>query len=147
MKKTLRRTGAFLVSLFLMVSLAACGASSEPEGSITESSVVEESSVEESSTAESGAENNSQETAAAAASATTGETASEQESKEAGTDILVVYFSRTGEQYGVGEIDKGNTAIVADMIIDKTGADSFEIRPEEDYYPYTYDELTDVANQ
>ena len=36
---------------------------------------------------------------------------------------------------------------MADMIIDKTGADSFEILPEEDYYPYTYDELTDVAKQ
>ena len=66
---------------------------------------------------------------------------------EAGTDILVVYFSRTGEQYGVGKIDKGNTAIVAEMITDKTGADSFEILPEVDYYPYTYDELIDVAKQ
>lgn len=60
---------------------------------------------------------------------------------------LVVYFSRTGEQYNVGVIDKGNTAIVADMIIEHTGADSFEILPQEDYYPYTYKELTDVAKQ
>ena len=64
-----------------------------------------------------------------------------------GTKTLVVYFSRTGEQYGVGNIDKGNTAIVAEMITEKTGADSFEILPKEDYYPYTYDELTDVAKQ
>lgn len=63
------------------------------------------------------------------------------------SDTLVVYFSRTGEQYNVGVIDKGNTAIVADMIIEHTGADSFEILPEEDYYPYTYKELTDVAKQ
>lgn len=63
------------------------------------------------------------------------------------TKTLVVYFSRTGEQYGVGNIDKGNTAIVADMIIEKTGADSFEILPQEDYYPYTYDALTDIAKQ
>ena len=62
-------------------------------------------------------------------------------------DTLVVYFSRTGEQYNVGVIDKGNTAIVADMIKDQTGADSFEILPQEDYYPYTYKELTDVAKQ
>ena len=62
-----------------------------------------------------------------------------------GTKTLVVYFSRTGEQYGVGNIDKGNTAIVAEMIAEKTGAESFEILPKEDYYPYTYDELTDVA--
>ena len=47
----------------------------------------------------------------------------------------------------MGEIDKGNTAIIAEMIADETGADIFEILPEEDYYPYTYDELTDVAMQ
>ena len=85
------------------------------------------------------------------------ETAQQAENQQAGTDvteepsegsnILVVYFSRTGEQYGVGVIDKGNTAIVADMIIEATGADSFEILPQEDYYPYTYDELTDVAKK
>lgn len=63
------------------------------------------------------------------------------------TKTLVVYFSRTGEQYGVGNIDKGNTAIVAEMIAEKTGADSFEILPKEDYYPYTYDALTDIAKQ
>ena len=62
-------------------------------------------------------------------------------------DTLVVYFSRTGEQYNVGVIDKGNTAIVADMIASQTGADVFEILPQEDYYPYTYDELTDVAKK
>ena len=78
---------------------------------------------------------------------TTGQSVSAEPSESAEQDVLVVYFSRTGEQYGVGEIDKGNTAIVADMIIDQTGADSFEILPEEDYYPYTYDELTDVAKQ
>ena len=61
--------------------------------------------------------------------------------------ILVVYFSRTGEQYGVGVIDEGNTAIVAKTIAEKTGADTFEILPETDYYPYTYSELTDIAKQ
>ena len=64
-----------------------------------------------------------------------------------GSNILVLYFSRTGEQYTVGVIDKGNTAIVAEMIADRTGGDLFEILPKEDYYPYTYDELTDVAKQ
>ena len=60
---------------------------------------------------------------------------------------LVIYFSRTGEQYTVGVIDKGNTAIVAEMIAEETGADLFEVLPEEDRYPMTYDELTDVAKQ
>ncbi len=64
-----------------------------------------------------------------------------------GSRILVVYFSRTGEQYTVGVIDHGNTAIVAEMIADETGADLFEILPEDDHYPMTYAELTDVAKK
>lgn len=66
---------------------------------------------------------------------------------ESSTDTLVIYFSRTGEQYTVGVIEKGNTAIVAEMIAEGTGAELFEVLPEEDYYPYTYDELTDVAKK
>lgn len=61
--------------------------------------------------------------------------------------ILVVYFSRTGEQYTVGVIDHGNTAIVAEMIAEKTGADLFEVLPADDRYPMTYSELTDVAKK
>ena len=60
---------------------------------------------------------------------------------------LVVYFSRTGEQYSVGVIDKGNTAIVAEMIAQQTGADLFEIMPVDDHYPMTYNALTDVARK
>ena len=59
---------------------------------------------------------------------------------------LIVYFSRTGEQYGVGIIEKGNTAIVAEMIADYTGADLYEVEPVKDY-PRTYDALTDVAKE
>ena len=61
--------------------------------------------------------------------------------------VLVLYFSRTGEQYNVGVIDEGNTAIVAKIIAEETGADLFEVLPEDDYYPMTYDELTEVAKQ
>lgn len=66
---------------------------------------------------------------------------------ESSVKMLVVYFSRTGEQYNVGVIDKGNTAIVADAIVAATGADVFEILPADDHYPTTYKELTDVAMQ
>lgn len=66
---------------------------------------------------------------------------------ENSSDTLVIYFSRTGEQYTVGVIDKGNTAIVAEMIAEQTGADLFEVLPEDDHYPMTYDALTDVAKQ
>ena len=79
---------------------------------------------------------------------TTSESETTTQAQEDNTSsILVIFFSRTGEQYHVGVIDKGNTAIVAEMIAEETGADMFEILPENDYYPTTYDELTDVAKQ
>ena len=62
-------------------------------------------------------------------------------------NILVLYFSRTGEQYTVGVIEKGNTAIVAGIIAEQTGADLFEVLPADDHYPVTYNALTDVAKQ
>ncbi len=65
--------------------------------------------------------------------------------KASGSNILVLYFSRTGEQYEVGVIEKGNTAIVAEMIGEATGADLYEILPADDHYPTTYKELTDVG--
>ena len=60
------------------------------------------------------------------------------------SDTIVVYFSHAGENYGVGVIEEGNTAIVAKMIAEKTGADLFEIVPSE-AYPEGYDECCDVA--
>ena len=77
----------------------------------------------------------------------TEETKADTPTRSADSKALVVYFSRTGEQYGVGVIEKGNTAIVADMIIEQTGADRFEILPKNDTYPMTYKELTDVAKE
>ena len=70
-----------------------------------------------------------------------------EETEASSTRTLVIYFSRTGEQYTVGVIDKGNTAIVAEMIAEETGADLFEVLPVDDHYPMTYNELTDVAKQ
>ena len=58
---------------------------------------------------------------------------------------LVVYFSRTGEQYSVGNITKGNTAFVAEEIAAQTGADLFEIKLKNDAYPAAYKALTEVA--
>lgn len=87
------------------------------------------------------------ETAAVTETVQTDETAVGDNGEAEKTNALVVYFSRTGEQYGVGVIDKGNTAIVADMIVEETGADVFEILPKEDNYPMTYKELTDYAKE
>lgn len=86
-------------------------------------------------------------TSATQTSVTASETTSETGSEESKSNILVVYFSRTGEQYTVGVIDKGNTAIVAEAIAERTGADLFEVIAEDDHYPMTYKELTDVAKK
>lgn len=50
---------------------------------------------------------------------------------------LVVYFSRTGENYNVGVIQKGNTRIIAEMIAEAVQADRFEIEPAV-AYPQNY---------
>ncbi|MBD5219966.1 MAG: flavodoxin [Bacteroidales bacterium] len=60
---------------------------------------------------------------------------------------LVVFFSHTGENYNVGNIEKGNTHIIADMIADATGADIFEIVPEKDYPHDDYNECIEVAKK
>ena len=62
-----------------------------------------------------------------------------------GKKVLVVYFSRTGEQYSVGNITEGNTAIIAKMIADKTKGDLFEVKLKNDTYPAAYKALTEVA--
>lgn len=59
---------------------------------------------------------------------------------------LVVYFSRTGENYAVGNIDKGNTEIIAEMIAEKTGGTLFQIVPEK-AYPDNYKECIDLAKR
>ena len=50
----------------------------------------------------------------------------QKENKEMGKSI-VVFFSHAGDNYAVGNIEVGNTKIVADYITELTGADQFEI--------------------
>ena len=60
--------------------------------------------------------------------------------------ILVVYFSRTGENYNVGNIEVGNTAMVASYIKEYLKADSFEIIPTNKYSD-KYQECLDQATK
>ena len=46
---------------------------------------------------------------------------------------LVSYFSHAGENYNVGVIEEGNTAKLAKVIAEQTGAELFEIVPVVDY--------------
>ena len=57
---------------------------------------------------------------------------------------LVTYFSHAGENYNVGVIEEGNTAKLAKVIAEQTGAELFEIVPVVDY-PHSYDECLEVA--
>ena len=122
MKKQLRVLLASVLVIAMVFSLMGCGGTQDQEEA-AEPEEQEESVPEETAEEETG----------------------EEGASEGG--VLVVYFSRTGEQYQVGVIDKGNTAIVAEMVAEKTGADLFEVVPADDHYPMTYDELTDVAKQ
>ena len=70
----------------------------------------------------------------------------EQPTEGAGSKALVAYFSRAGENYNVGVVEKGNTAVVAEMIAEQTGADLFEIRPVTPY-PSDYNEMLAVSRR
>ena len=62
--------------------------------------------------------------------------------------VLVVYSSFIGEQYSVGVIEKGNTEIVADMIVEKLGTDRYKVEPKNDIYPKdSYKRLTEIASE
>lgn len=60
--------------------------------------------------------------------------------------ILIAYFSRADENYGVGYVEKGNTAIVADMIAEETGGTIFEIKSTTPY-PKSYQECAEFAKK
>ena len=59
---------------------------------------------------------------------------------------LVVFFSRTGENYAAGYIKKGNTHIIAEMIAEETDGTLFQVEPLK-AYPANYTKCTEVAKQ
>lgn len=60
------------------------------------------------------------------------------ESSRTNSKVLIVYFSKAGENYAVGNVKVGNTAVMASYIKEQTGGDIFEIVPENPY-PDNYD--------
>lgn len=59
---------------------------------------------------------------------------------------LIAYFSRAGENYGVGVTEIGNTAVIAGYINDAVNADVFEITPKEPY-PVGYEDTKTRVQQ
>lgn len=62
----------------------------------------------------------------------------------AASKILVVYFSKAGENYGVGKVEVGNTQLLAQEIVAQTQADEFKIEPVKQY-PEGHQEAVDLA--
>ena len=135
----MKRCLSLVLLITLIFALGGCGSDIGTESNVSQSAH-EDEQISSGQENDEGTVSEQDDTEAASTDEKSSETGS-------GSDILVVYFSRTGEQYNVGVIDKGNTAIVAEMIADETGADTFELLPENDTYPRTYDELTDVAKR
>lgn len=70
--------------------------------------------------------------------------ATEQTGGDEGTakgKMLVIYFSRADENWQVGYVERGNTAIMVDYIKELADVDVFEIVPVV-VYPAVYDECT-----
>ena len=123
----MKRAISVLLSLTMLFSLTACG------GNGNSSSSQASSSAPESSAAESSASESSSEASSSSESEVSSEVSSEPpvssqaQDTGSGSNVLVVYYSATG-----------NTAQVAQYIADSTGGDLFEIQPVE---PYTDDDL------
>jgi flavodoxin len=59
---------------------------------------------------------------------------------------IVVFFSHAGDNYAVGNIEVGNTKIVADYISELTGAEQFEIATHK-YDGMAYNPLIKLAQE
>ena len=82
------------------------------------------------------------------ATACNGQSATKNQSKdmEKNSNALVVFFSHAGDNYAVGNIEVGNTKIVADYISEITGADEFEIVTHK-YDGMAYTPLINLAQE
>lgn len=61
-------------------------------------------------------------------------------------NILIAFFSRADENYGVGNVEKGNTQILAEMIAGQTQGTLFHIQRNTPY-PAVYNECTAEAQR
>lgn len=134
MKVIFKQLSAIMLSLAMIVSLAACGNS-------TETNSASSTQPESTSAAESASETEPDVT-----NTEEDEEDNASSEPETGSSILVAYFSLAGEQYQVGVIDEGNTSIISHMIAEQTGADLYEIEPTTPY-PETYDGQLEISQQ
>ena len=125
----MKRVFTFLLIAAMLPSLAACNTAPATEG-VTNALVSQQPA---SATTETPDPAERPESATAPASETSGV-----------GHILIAFFSRADENYGVGYIEKGNTHVIAEMIAEETGGTLFHIERDTPY-PDTYDACTDEA--
>ena len=136
-----RRVPIFLLSICILLLFCSCGTSGKPPADTANESNHTDADTETSDAVYSSAEETEPE-------ATVTESVSQIHTTETedGNKILIAYFSRADENYGIGFIEKGNTEIIAEMISEETGGSLFHIERAEPYLA-DYDECTDVAKQ
>ena len=57
---------------------------------------------------------------------------------------LIIYFSRAGENYSVGKVERGNTEMIVDYLKEITNIKVFKINPQTEY-PINYDETLKIV--
>lgn len=135
----MKRLFSIILALCMVCALTACGS----EASQNESGVSESPSAAQSAESMESMEGESTENSVASEDIEENETS---EPTETGNGILVAFFSRADENYGVGVIEKGNTQIIAEMIAEETGGELFHIERDTPY-PAGYDECTEEAKR
>ena len=135
----MKRLFALILAVTMMLALAACGNSAPAESaSEGDSETTNSTNVQPPKPSEPADD--------ATPDSSQPDETTQVEQTEGGSNMLVVYFSLAGEQYGVGVIEEGNTSIIAHMIAEQTGADLFEIEAVTPY-PTSHSELLDVSRQ
>lgn len=61
-------------------------------------------------------------------------------------NVLITYFSRAGENYNVGVVERGNTDLLAEIVAEETGGELFRIETVKEY-PSAYDEMLTIATE
>ena len=61
-------------------------------------------------------------------------------------NVLITYFSRAGENYNVGVVERGNTDLLAEIVAEETGGEQFRIETVKEY-PSAYDEMLTIATE
>ena len=61
-------------------------------------------------------------------------------------NVLITYFSRAGENYNVGVVERGNTDLLAGFVAEETSGELFRIETVKEY-PSAYDEMLTVATE